>query len=301
MQITRPFSKNALLLIATGSLLVGCSAMPKMRNLFSGRGPDSGPELAASNLPPTTPAPEVSEGFTYQSKSLDPSRGSEGSGGWSLPEAPASTEPQAPGPQGPPNGPVPDTNYVRSSPSAPFFGSDQGGSYSTAAVQPGGNLPANGVYRGGKAAPVFAVTTLDGTRFDLSLHRGRVVLLDFWRKTCAPCLRAMPKVEELRKSYPENQLVVLGVNTDQWKREATSFLQKNPHAWSNVHARSQAQDPIGLYGVSLLPTFVAIDQIGNIQYQGGDISAAASKVAELVSLPSLPVQPPAGTPVASLN
>ena len=58
---------------------------------------------------------------------------------------------------------------------------------------------------------------------------------------------------------------------------------------------------LDLYGVKLLPNFVVIDQVGNIQYQGLDISTATKKVAELVDKPSLPSGIPTGGAVASLN
>jgi hypothetical protein len=111
----------------------------------------------------------------------------------------------------------------------------------------------------------------------------------------------MPKVEELRDSYSEGQLVVLGINTDERKSTATSFLKNNRHSWPNVHAWSQSIKMTDLYGVQLLPHFVAIDQVGNIQYQGGDISSASRKVTELIESPSLPSGMPTGGSVASLK
>jgi hypothetical protein len=50
---------------------------------------------------------------------------------------------------------------------------------------------------------------------------------------------------------------------------------------------AQATNPIVPYGVQTLPTFVVVDQVGNIQYKGGSVDTATAKVAELVTAPSI--------------
>ncbi len=145
-----------------------------------------------------------------------------------------------------------------------------------------------GTVRGGQAAPGFVVTTLNGTSFDLASQKGKVVVLDFWRKSCGPCLKAMPRLAEIRSSFPEGQLTILGMNTDETKNEAESFLRTHPHHWPNVHVLSQRTNVLTPYGVRLLPTFVVIDQVGNIQYRGNDVNQVGIKVAELVTNPSIP-------------
>lgn len=147
---------------------------------------------------------------------------------------------------------------------------------------------AAGVMRGGQPAPVFSAVTLDGSSFDLVSNRGRVVVLDFWRRTCGPCLKAMPKLASIRQSYGEDKLVILGLNTDERRVEAETFLRQHPHNWHNVHVLSQKTNLLNPYMIRLLPTFVVIDQVGNIQYRGGDINQVSSKVAELIANPSLP-------------
>lgn len=82
--------------------------------------------------------------------------------------------------------------------------------------------------------------------------------------------------------------MILGMNTDETQAEAESFLRTHPHHWPNVHVLSQRTNVLSPYGVQLLPTFVVIDQVGNIQYRGNDVNQAASKVSELVANPSIP-------------
>ncbi len=172
----------------------------------------------------------------------------------------------------------------------PELGSTQTNPSQTQVASPGPQPmnPGPGTVRGGQPAPAFSVTTLDGRSFDLASQRGKVVVLDFWRKTCGPCLKAMPRLAEIRSSFPEAQLTILGMNTDETRSEAESFLRTHPHHWPNVHVLSQRTNVLSPYGVRLLPTFVVIDQLGNIQYRGNDVNQVASKVSELVSNPSIP-------------
>jgi thiol-disulfide isomerase/thioredoxin len=155
-----------------------------------------------------------------------------------------------------------------------------------------------GIVRGGQSAPALQATTLDGQSFSLSQYLGKVVVLDFWKTTCGPCLRAIPKVSALRSAYPEAQVAIIGINCDESISALQAYSRRQPHPWPQIHSGSQRANPLSLYGVSLLPTFVVIDQTGRIQYKGNDVSSASSKTAELVSNPSISPGPGGGSVIA---
>src|ERR1700691_2726700 len=50
-----------------------------------------------------------------------------------------------------------------------------------------------------RRAPDFALKDLRGNTVTLESLRGKVVLLNFWTKTCGPCLEEMPDLAELTK------------------------------------------------------------------------------------------------------
>ena len=54
----------------------------------------------------------------------------------------------------------------------------------------------------------------DGTEIDLSRIKAPIVILNFWASWCIPCLEEFPSLVELRKRYPENQVYILGINSD---------------------------------------------------------------------------------------
>ncbi len=117
----------------------------------------------------------------------------------------------------------------------------------------------------GDPAPMFAAPALDGEgTVELSRYRGKVVYLDFWASWCAPCLVAIPEIEELRSEFPSQEFQIIAVNLDQKKKKALRFLSKNPVGYPS------ASDPKGRlpdqYGVDTMPTSYLIDRDGVIRY-----------------------------------
>src|SRR6218665_2158083 len=50
-----------------------------------------------------------------------------------------------------------------------------------------------------KRAPDFELADMSGAKVKLSQYRGKVVVLNFWTKTCGPCLEEMPEIADLAK------------------------------------------------------------------------------------------------------
>lgn len=126
----------------------------------------------------------------------------------------------------------------------------------------------------GDRAPDFSAPALDGKGMvSLSQYRGKVVYLDFWASWCAPCLKAIPEIEAMRKELGSAGFAVVAVNLDQTPKKALRFLEKNPVGYPS------ASDPKGRlpkqYGVDTMPTSYVIDGEGIIRlvhrgFQRGD-------------------------------
>jgi peroxiredoxin len=66
-----------------------------------------------------------------------------------------------------------------------------------------------------RTAPDFELPDMNGNRVRLSSYRGKTVFLNFWTKTCAPCLKEMPSLAELAKvSKNRTDFVVVTISTD---------------------------------------------------------------------------------------
>lgn len=119
----------------------------------------------------------------------------------------------------------------------------------------------------GNRAPVFSGTTSEGKNLTLTDLRGKVVYVDVWATWCAPCIEEIPYAKKLQKEFEANDNVeFLYVSIDRDKEAWKKFILKDK-SWKGLHI-NQLQEQTNLfwkaYKMSGVPTYILIDQAGNI-------------------------------------
>ena len=77
-----------------------------------------------------------------------------------------------------------------------------------------------------RLAPDFELPKVGGGTAKLSNYRGKVVILNFWTKTCRPCLEEMPSIAGLGKALvPHPDIALLTVTTDDSVEDALDTLK----------------------------------------------------------------------------
>ena len=117
----------------------------------------------------------------------------------------------------------------------------------------------------GDIAPNFTLSMLNGRRVSLSDYRNKVVVLNFWRTDCPPCLIEMP---DLQKEYRTQQaahqsFTVLGIEQAD-DASAPQLLKDRGISYPIlVDGRLTVGD---LYHVSGIPTSFVLDRQGLVRW-----------------------------------
>lgn len=136
-----------------------------------------------------------------------------------------------------------------------------------------GRKPADGpaVVEVNYPAPAIALRTLDGGRFDLAAHRGKVVLVNFWKTSCEPCKQETPALQAAYRKLQGEGLVVVGVDLLQEERAEHRSEQEVKQFTSGygveypiaLDETGQAQRDYKLFPI---PVSYFVDPDGNVRY-----------------------------------
>jgi peroxiredoxin len=119
-----------------------------------------------------------------------------------------------------------------------------------------------------RIAPDFELPALSGGTVKLSSLRGKSVILNFWTKTCRPCLEEMPAIADLAKALkPHPDIVLLTVTIDESAADVhdtmKSVLGGDPPFLVLIDADSKVVS--AKYGTKLFPETWFIDPKGVIR------------------------------------
>ena len=115
----------------------------------------------------------------------------------------------------------------------------------------------------GKAAPDFALESLDGKTVHLSDFRGKAVLLNFWATWCEPCKIEMPWFAELQRQYGAQGLEILGIAMDDSDKDTIAKFAKDLGVnYPVLLGKEGVGDRYG--GVPYLPNSFYIDRAGTV-------------------------------------
>jgi thiol-disulfide isomerase/thioredoxin len=122
-----------------------------------------------------------------------------------------------------------------------------------------------GVETGGRAAPRYDVTTLDGERLTAESLRGRVVLVNVWATWCGPCRAEMPLLERMYERHRARRFVILGLSVDQAAATAVrEFARARGVTYPIAVVGPDGDRPFG--GVRGYPTSFLIDRRGVVRH-----------------------------------
>ena len=121
---------------------------------------------------------------------------------------------------------------------------------------------------------------------NLSDYKGKVVYLDFWDTSCAPCRKSLPQLSALRDRLDLAQAEIVSVNLDTDPNQLIKFLQRYPVSFPVVSDPSTTSAKT--YRLSSLPTGFFLDREGLVRtvhrgFSSQDIQFIEEKFATLTA------------------
>jgi len=112
-------------------------------------------------------------------------------------------------------------------------------------------------------APNWTLVSLKDKTVKLSDLKGKLVLIDFFYKSCYPCMLALPALQDLHERYNSKGLIVIGIDPYDTKEkdDIDNFLTKRGVTYTVLLG---GKDVAKEYHVSGYPTMYLIDKNGKI-------------------------------------
>jgi peroxiredoxin/YHS domain-containing protein len=118
-----------------------------------------------------------------------------------------------------------------------------------------------------RPVPAFTLKTLDGKEVPFkSFAAGKPVLLDFWATWCAPCVNAMPELQQLHQRHAAKGFSVVGISIDEEHRKARKFAEKKKLAYP-VYLDATKTPAWSVFHVRAIPAVFLVDAEGRIVQQ----------------------------------
>lgn len=115
-----------------------------------------------------------------------------------------------------------------------------------------------------RPAPPLKLVDVKGQTHDLSVHRGRKVLVNFWASWCPPCVKEIPSLGRLQQAFSPDEFLVLSVDVGESPERVQAFLQKVPAEFPVL--LDPAGQSVHPWKVQAFPTSYLVDRQGRIRY-----------------------------------
>lgn len=145
-------------------------------------------------------------------------------------------------------------------------------------IERGQHIPSDIAQGKRPAAPDFILPRLDQEgALQLSSLRGKTVIVNFWASWCVPCQDEAPVLQATSEQYKGDDVVVLGIDTEDLSGDARDFIERFGLTYPNVR---DAADRTSIdFGLTALPETYFVDPQGRLvahvlgQVEEDDIAA----------------------------
>ena len=113
----------------------------------------------------------------------------------------------------------------------------------------------------GEAVPQWTLESIDGTMVSLADLRGKIVLIDFFYKSCGPCIAAMPGLQRLHEKYQDKGFAMVGIDPYDNPEDVSELLNKRGISYTILFSDKALPSE---YHVDGYPNLFLIDREGKL-------------------------------------
>jgi thiol-disulfide isomerase/thioredoxin len=106
----------------------------------------------------------------------------------------------------------------------------------------------------GDEFPITEFTLFNGSQFNFPTANNKWLLLDFWGTWCAPCLRAMPQIEQIHQELGD-KIKVIGISVKDEAQKAKNYMTKKGYSYDLVSPGDEISEKLGIH---IFPTVVLV-------------------------------------------
>lgn len=106
------------------------------------------------------------------------------------------------------------------------------------------------------------LTDLNGNKFSSETLIGKIIVLNFWFTKCAPCIKEMPDLNDLKEKYKDKSIAFFAITYDK-KSVVDDFLKKIKLDFTVI---PNDRKTINQFGIQFYPTNLVIDSNGKVVY-----------------------------------
>jgi thiol-disulfide isomerase/thioredoxin len=128
--------------------------------------------------------------------------------------------------------------------------------------------------------PRYTAEAIDST--SLQQFAGKVVLLDFWFKSCGPCMQAMPHYNTLQQKFGKDGFQLITINIEDGVDDMKFFYNKYQPNYYLLFKGQTLFDQLGLSGC---PSSILLDKNSKVThvFHGFNQPLIESKIAEVMA------------------
>ncbi|WP_432843529.1 redoxin domain-containing protein [Dactylosporangium sp. CA-092794] len=114
------------------------------------------------------------------------------------------------------------------------------------------------------SAPAMRGDLMGGGSFDLSAHKGQVVVVNFWASYCPPCRTEAPELEKVLAATKDQGVTFIGVNVHDQRDPANAYLADIKPTYGSIFDPSASLALDFDVPPNSIPATLVIDRSGRI-------------------------------------